>query len=135
MLRLLPQGVEGPRISAVGARRRSGGPVDVARDAAIAVGGADVADISAEIGVAHCGAQDEGVRAQYGLQAGAGNAAVRELLAAEKPCLVTRLGDVELYAVSFYRRWRRGILKLPYPGSHAHGTAGSHPAGTRCCDF
>jgi hypothetical protein len=45
-----------------------------------------------------------------------GNAVVREILAADKPCLVARFGSTELACVNFYLRWRRGkLIPLPYP--------------------
>lgn len=36
-----------------------------------------------------------------------GNDVIRETLASGAPCLVTRLGDVELRTISYYMKWRR----------------------------
>ena len=45
-----------------------------------------------------------------------GSAVAREVLAADKPCLIARLGSSELACVSFFTRWRSGkLMPIPYP--------------------
>jgi hypothetical protein len=48
----------------------------------------------------------------------AGNAIVREAIAAGKPCMIGRLGSAELGCASFKIRWRAdGPVRFPYPKS------------------
>lgn len=67
-----------------------------------------------------------------------GNDLVRKMLANDDPCLVTRLGDVELRTITYYLRWRDGWWPRPgYPVRQRLGmrnSTGFFPADDRSLD-
>ena len=79
----------------------------------------------------------DGAYARRVLWDDAGGAVVRETVATGRPCMIGRLGSVELGCASYRTRWRSGAIRLPYPGflrSAINLNAGVFPADDASLD-